>query len=170
MDLVPIKVLIGLKEKGYANYPDFNIISRIIRKNLDWSNYVDTYGLGWHYDKKSGHKEHTDDSPYGQQWGVLIIPKEFADEAIRLFPDKVIKMNEEELEIFYDEHAHYHEPDEKIDEKVLNSINSKKEIGRELTENQKKALDPDDPTPGIVKNKKKKWKDFKNLVGVNIVE
>ncbi len=167
--LKAIKVKIGLKENGHAKYPNFNQIPATIRNNLDWSHYVDTYGLGWHYDKTSGHRESTTDSPYGQQWGVLIVPEAFASEALNLFPDDVTPLTEAELEDFYDNKAHIKEPDEVIHREALEGIKAKQDLKLDLTLDQLRALDPDDSTPGIVKNRKKRWKDFKKLVDVEIV-
>ena len=51
MELVPLKVKIGLKLDGgkkVHGYPDFNQIDSVIRDNMDWSYFVDKYG-GWHY-------------------------------------------------------------------------------------------------------------------------
>ena len=169
MYLVAIKVKIGLDDKGYAKYPDFNNISSVIRHDLDWSSYIDTYGSGWHYDKQSGHRENSIDSPFGQQWGILMIPKDFASAALALFPEEVSEMIETEVETFYNTKAHLHEPDEKIDADILAQIKTKQDIGVPLTSNQIKAIDPDDPTPGIVKNKNKLWADYKTLIDVEIV-
>ncbi len=174
MNLVPIKVKIGLASNGYAKYPDFNLVSSSTRNNLDWAKYVDAYGLGWQYDKTSGHKEETVDSPFGQQWGVLIVPKEFADSAISLFPSEVTKLDETELEDFYDNKAHAHEADEIVDEAALKVFETKEAMKVTLTTKEEtlkaKALDPEDDTPGIRKNLNKKWADAKVKKGVTIVE
>jgi len=169
-ELVPLKVKIGIKENGQAKYPDFNQLQVVKDSGMDWSKYVDIQGLGWHYDKTSGHKEETVDSPFGQQWGVLIVPKVFVTEATTTFPDDCTKLTESELEDFYNNKAHAHEPDEKINEKVLQGIQMKQSLGLSLTEQQIKALDPNDNTPGITKNKRKTWADFKSLVNVKIVK
>ena len=170
MDLVPIKVKIGLKPNGHAKYPNFNQLPAVISAGMDWSNYVDSLGLGWHYDQTSGHKEATPDSPYGMQWGVLIVPKPFADQAVAMFPAECAKLTEAELEDFYDNKAHINEPDEIFDEKVLNGIQAKRSLGLELTPQQLKAIDPDDDTPGIRKNKRRKWQDYKRSVDATIVQ
>jgi len=108
-ELVPLKVKIGIKENGQAKYPDFNQLQVVKDSGMDWSKYVDIQGLGWHYDKTSGHKEETVDSPFGQQWGVLIVPKVFVTEATTTFPDDCTKLTESELEDFYNNKAHAHE-------------------------------------------------------------
>jgi hypothetical protein len=169
-ELVPIKVKIGLKNNGQALYPDFNNMNCIKNSGLDWSKYVDIKGLGWHYDKKCGHKEEDSTSPYGMQHGVLVVDKEFADEAVGRFPGEVEKLTEVKLKEFYDDRAHCHEQDEEIDVNVLQGIKMKQDMGLDLTPQQLKALDPDDETRGIRKNKKKKWDDFKKLKGIKIVQ
>lgn len=167
-ELVPVKVKIGLRQNGHAKYPNFNILPCVMTAGRDWSQYVDTEGLGWHYDKTSGHKEETPDSPWGMQWGVLIVPEEFANEALARFPDECTVLTEAELEDFYDNKAHAHEPDEDIDNEVLNAIQLKRALGLPLTPQQQRAIDPEDDTRGIRKNKKRLWKDYKKNVNVKI--
>jgi len=169
-ELVPIKVKIGLRPNGHADYPDFNSMTCVRDSGMDWSKYIDVKGLGWHYDKKCGHKEEETDSPYGMQWGVLIVNKEFADEALSTFPSIISKLTEAELEDFYDNRAHAHEQDEEIDTNILQGIKMKQEIGLELTVQQQNALDPNHEAKGIRKNKNKKWSDFKGLKGIKIVK
>lgn len=183
-DLVPIKVKIGLHQKfsednsgkhepGQAKYPDFNSMQIIKDSGLDWSIYVDVMGLQWHYDKCCGHKEEEATSPAGMQWGALIVPKEFADQAIDTFPDEISRLTESELEDFYDNRAHAHEPDNLVNTKALEEFDAQIKAGKTLSPKDmaryNKAIDMSDDTPGIIKNKKKKWADFKKLVGVEIV-
>ncbi len=174
MNLVPIKVKIGLRANGHADHPDFNRLASVVSSGLDWSKYVDKEGLGWHYDKISGHKEETVNSPRGQQFGVLIVPKVFADEAIAEFPTLCTKLDETQLTDFYDNRAHAHEPDELINEGALKVYESIESAGGVLTGAQiakrAKALDPNDAEPGIKKNTRKKWADYKQTVGVTIVQ
>lgn len=171
-DLVPIKVRIGLKAGGQHNYPNFNVLTAV--GGRDWSHYVDTEGLGWHYDKCCGHQTETADSPRGEQFGVLIVPKAFADEALIRFPNLITKLTEAELESFYDNHAHKHEPEIKIDEEALKVFEVKERFKIPLSAKEEgdktKALNPDDDTPGLTRNKKKKWTTYKQTQGVNIVQ
>lgn len=184
-ELVPIKVKIGLHtipisdsggphKPGEAKYPDFNSMPVVKGSGLDWSVYVDVMGLQWHYDKKCGHKEEDGTSPHGMQWGVLIVPKEFADQAIDMFPDEISRLTEPELEDFYDNRAHAHEPDNKVNMRALEEFDVQVRSGRTLSPKDQtrynKAMNPNDDTPGITRNKRKKWADFKKLVGVNIVQ
>lgn len=164
----PIKVKIGLRADGCANYPDFNVLEVVKNQGMDWSYYVDKFGLGWMYDNLIGHQEDAPDSPLGQQLGVLVIPEGFANEAIELFPEQCSKLTEIELEDFYDNKHAIEFPDEEIDKEVLDAIKAKQDLGQPLTPGQIKALDPNDDTIGIRKNKKKRWADFKVLKGVGI--
>lgn len=176
-ELVALKVKIGLKgadwsnakERGHALYPNFNDLQAVIDSGMDWSYYVDTYGESWHYDKKCGHKQEDKTSPRGMQWGMLVVPKEFADEATEKFPAVCSIVNETELEGFWDNRAHAHEPEEKLDDVVLRGIEAKKALGKKLTPGQERALDPNDDTPGIRKNNRRFWKDYKAKHGVEII-
>ena len=113
MNLVPIKVKIGLKDSGGAKYPKFNNLA--VTGAVDWSKYIDLHGSGWLYDC-CGHQEAETGSPVGQQWGMILVPKVFADEAIAAFPNEVTKLTETQCESFYnDKHAKDFE-DEEIDE------------------------------------------------------
>lgn len=173
--LTPIKVKIekhtqkvGDHEPGHHKYPEFGALPAVTNSGVSWQRYVDLYGLGWHYDKKCGHAEDEVGSPAGMQWGVLIVPKEFVDQATAIYPDLVLKMTEVELESFYNDRAHAHEPDQEIDVGILNGIKAKQDVGAPLTDQQNKALDPNDDTRGIRKNKQRFWADFKTVKGVEI--
>lgn len=177
VDLVPIKVKIGVgpvNGKQLHKYPSFNTLQSIIDSGMDWSEYVDVRGLGWHYDKTSGHDTDSTDSPIGNQNGVLIVPKIFADEAVVAFPTVVSKLNETDLEDFYDNKAHAHESDNIVNEHLFKEFEMKTKLGVPLsgTENilRNKMLDPADDTLGITKNNKKKWSDFKQISNVTIVQ
>jgi hypothetical protein len=166
-ELVGLKVKIGLKKNGNADYPNFGTLLAVINSGMNWAKYVDIEGLGWHYDC-CGHKEEGADSPLGQQWGLLIIPEAFANQAVAAFPTVCTKLTEAELEDFYDNHAHVDDPDEDISSPILQNIKAKNDLGIALTAQQLKAIDPNDSTPGIRINRQKKWADYKQVVGVTI--
>lgn len=168
-DLVPLKVKIGQRPNGHADHPDFNLLASVAASGIDWSRYVDLYGDGWHYDKQCGHKEEDATSPRGMQWGVLLVPAQFASEALDAFPSLCSVLSEAEFSDFYDNRAHAHEPDEHIDAAIVEGINAKKGAGKALTQQQVDALDPDKPTPGIRKNKLRLWADAKAHKGINLV-
>lgn len=212
MELVPLRIKIGRKQssKGMRNdYPDFNAIDSVIRHGLDWSNYVDTYGTRWHYDKLSGFKESDAYNPDPMiQYGMFAVPEDFANAALTLFPTKVEQLTEAEFETFYNDRAHSHESEEDCNSGVLNVIRAKygdipitkqkiiefftdvtkvekdakvvefeSLVGKGLTIEELakiellvkmspadcKALDPNHPAPGIKKNRRRYYSDFKAL-------
>jgi hypothetical protein len=173
MNLVPLKVKITLKDNGQAKYPDFNQLQEVIDSGMDWSIYVDKKGMGWKYDDTAGHADDTPDSPYGQQWGMLIVPKAFADQAVAAFPE-VTKMTDAEAADFYDNKVTPAMNDFIVDEDALLYFDQKEKYKLALTPEDEakkaKALDPDDDTRGIRKNKEKKWADYKQLKNITIVQ
>ena len=169
-NLVPLKVKIELTGQGQHKYPNFNILPSVQTARIDWSHYIDIHGSGWHYDKCCGHEVETPESPAGVQYGVLLVPKSFADEAVLLFPDKCVKLTEAEFQPFYDVHAHGHEPDEQIHLEVLQEIDMKKRFGIPLTAQQTLALDVTNDVRGIRKNKRRFWVDYKAMRGISIVQ
>lgn len=174
-DLVPLKIKIGLKRNGHALYPDFNSLNEVRKSGYeDWSKYIDVMGSGWFYDTCCGHGEDSQDSPNGQQWGVLLVPKKFVVEAVANFPDTCSQLTEAELETFYDNHAASRISDVDVDEKALQPFVVREQLGVRLTPEEEtakaKAIDPDDPTPGLKRNKQKRWTDLKASRGYNIVQ
>jgi hypothetical protein len=161
MELVPIKVKIGLKPNGQARYPDFNSLASVQVSGLDWSRYIDINGSGWKYDK-CGHRDTAPGSPVGQQWGLLLIPADFAAEAVAAFPAKVSILSEAEAASFYDNEHAKHFDSEILDDRVLNSIHKKQKIqpAIPLTAHQLSALDPLTDTPGVRKNHNKTFADY----------
>lgn len=174
-DLVALKLDVGLDPvTGFAAYPNFNLISSETRKGMDWSKYLDTHGGGMHYDKACGHRE-TGDSPFGHQICCMCVPQNFATEALNLFPNTVSEMTPAEFETFHDTKAHAHEPDESVDEGILNGLNAQRTlkvaVGQDVTALDAKivkALDPNDAEAGVKRNIKKSWSDAKTLQGITL--
>lgn len=167
--LKALKVKIGLKTDGGALYPDFNSLEVIKQAKVDWSKYVDSMGDGWHYDKTSGHKEASDDSPMGMQWGVLLVSNTFATQAAEMFPEECTIIDEAEYTDFHENKAHKHEPEELADSKVLEVIKAKRDASVKLSLKDEEALDPENDTPGIRKNKRKLFADYKQLKGIELI-
>ncbi len=176
-DLVALKLIVGTDPvTGHAEYPNFNLVSTTIRKGMDWSKYLDVFGGGMHYDKTCGHKDESVESPYGEQVCCMCVPQDFATEALNLFPAKVSELTPVEFEVFYDEKAHAHEPDETINDNALNGLNAQRTlkvaVGEDVTALDvriRKALDPNDITEaGVKKNVKKTWNDAKTAEGINL--
>lgn len=170
-NLVPIKIKIEKDIKDgnvVARYPDFGTIN-----GVNWSVYFNSFGIGIHYDK-------VDNIGNGAEYEYIVtaVPKSFAITAVEKFPLLVSIITEEELEDFYDHKSHVYDPTELIDDRAIQMIyyrvflEDKGVISSPdiKTKNDRvKALDPNDPTPGIRKNVKKTWKDFKNAFGINII-
>jgi len=131
---------------------------------------VDIEGLGWHYDKQRGHKVDDPASPFGQQFGILIVPKGMADEAIAAFPGVVIKLTPPQVEVFYNNFAHAHEPEQEIDTDILNVIKVHRDLGLPDEPWMTAALDSTNRAHGIRKNNRRFFSDYALEVGVNIVQ
>jgi len=169
--LTGLRVKIGLKSNRQADYPDFGSLPVVQASGGDWSFYVDREGEGWHYDQTSGHSEDTPGSPVGQQFGLLIIPEQFAIEAVAAFPTVCTRLTETQTEAFYDNRAHVREADNRQDDNALLSLRQELELLKELAAagddvtarrnalraKLRAAIDPDREEPGIHRNKLKTW-------------
>lgn len=175
MELVPIKVRIGLKDNGHAKYPDFNKLEAGVRKNLDWSTYIDRFGIGWHYDKTCGHREFREGDDFGDSFGehcgCLCVPEDFAKAAVSMFPNDVKFLDETEMQDFYDNKAHVHEAEEHVDEQAMKAFEIKHRVmGMAAMEDVAylAAIDPENPAPGIRRNRSRYWDDFKGKMNITV--
>lgn len=186
-ELSAIKARIGLRANGSAKYPDFGKLPVVVESGIDWSHYIDVHGLGWMYDKTSGHRDETPESPLGQQWGMLVVSEAFADQAVATFPEDCVRMTDAECEAFYDEKAALHLDDETLDTDTLQGLNAEWQLldvlyqdgtsavrlqlePRRVKLRQKieGALDPDSPERGVRENKDRRWRDRIARSGVTI--
>lgn len=167
--LAALRVRIGINSDGYADYPDFNTLACVIVSGMDWSKYVDVRGKGWLYDV-TGHAEVSNDSPIGQQWGLLFVPEVFAIQAMAQFSAVCTRLTAIEAEEFYSKKIASNLPDEEIDEQVLAAISRKQSLGLSLTREQMRAIDPRDPTLGVRPNRKKKFSTFKKDRDFSVVD
>ena len=182
--LAAIKVKIGLRPNGHHDHPDFNQLPVVQASGLDWAKYVDVQGTGWHYDRISGHQDDEPGSPFGTWFGMLLIPEQFAIEAMAQFPALVTRMTEAEAQAFYDDRAHVREDEFHRDPETLTGLDNDLRLIREILKKEPlhpmakprleevlvelpKALDPDDPTLGVRRNLRRKWATMK--VKVNLV-
>ncbi len=159
MELVPLKIRIGLKKNRSALYPAFTTLPVVKASGMDWSYYIDAEGSGWLYDC-CGHKESEPDSPVGMQWGMILVPGIFATQAITAFPDVVTRLTKVEAVTFYDTKHAKEFPDEEIRQDILDAIKVKQDLDLALTDNQLAAKDPDNDTPGIRPNWRKTFDSF----------
>jgi hypothetical protein len=174
-DLVALKFHAGIhtvdkggNKIGHAKYPEFNKVSNVARKGMDWCSYIDAFGIGMQYDKDCGHKEEGD-TPFGQQCCVIAVEAAFADEALALFPADITELTSAEFEAFYNDKAHAHEAAEHVDTDVLDAITQKEALGLAVPE-KADAIDVTTETRGIRKNHNKLWVDKKVKSGVNMLD
>lgn len=165
---IPLRVVIGIKENGRHKYPSFNELPGSIRDNMDWSHFVDKFG-GWHYDKQCGHADHDpiNGTPVGQWCGMLLVPVDFADAAVAMFPGECSILSETDAEAFYNDRAHAHEQDIRDDTETLQAIASKQTLGIS-DPGDANALDPDHPARGRRRNKVKMWQGYKQQRGIEL--
>lgn len=185
--LTAIKVKIGLRPNGHHDHPNFGQLAVVQASGLDWAKYVDVNGLGWHYDSISGHQDDDPGSPFGTWLGMLVIPEQFAIEALAEFPTLVTRLTETQCEAFYDNKAHIREEEFRRDEPVLSGIDKDLRLTREilaedrtnaraiarLAEIQaelKRALDPDHESPGVRRNLNRKWATKKTKASITYKE
>lgn len=181
--LAAIKVKIGLSPGGGAKYPAFGMLPSVQATGLDWSKYVDVYGLGWFYDE-IGHKDEAPDSPTGQQWGVLVVPPDFADEAVATFSDECVRLSEASCADFIENRALVRMPDLKHDANTLSGLQAEIGLLKELIVDDPtlgprlddakaraaKAVNPDDPHPGVRRDPMRRWSTIKASHGVTFEE
>lgn len=177
-EAVAIKVLIGLKPNGHADYPDWTTLplaaggkDRVEQEALVRAQQI----RSWAYDKSSGHEDDTPDSPKGQQWGMLLVTQQYADEAVALWPGRVTVMTEAEAEDFWNNKAHAHMAAQRIDADYLQGLLAERQLRVALGLNTTdvdaraaKALDPNDASPGVRAMKDKTWSAFKSAAKVTI--
>lgn len=167
-ELVPIRVRIGLRTGGHADYPNW---SQVLHPE---NQRPGKDGGGWHYDK-CGHTKFDADSPVGTQYGMLLVSSKFADAAVSTFPDRVSIMTEVEAEDFYNNKAYAHIADVKRNMEVLNGLKVEYDLRRivaldtAVIEAQiARAIDPDNVEPGIQRNDEKTWVGFKAKRDISI--
>lgn len=189
MELVAIKVKIPLNSKGHHAYPNFNLLDSSVRGGTDWAKYVDANGGGWHYDKVSGHgfsdannpdvppgHKHRNDDP-AVWYGCLCVPEPFALAAEAMFPTQVELLSETDFELFHDDRAHAHEPEEIFDKDVVESIMTQRKAEAEglmpapsaaKIQARADAMDPTKTARGVRKNLRRKYVDYKASRGFTL--
>lgn len=192
--LCGLRVKIGLRQNGEADHPDFSVLACVKASGLNWSKYIDNPlygdGVGWHYDKSSGHKDNSVDSPAGQQWGMLVINEEFCQQACATFPAICSAMTEAECKTFLEDKATAHLPYAKRDTEILSGLLAEIALLEKLIAIEKKpedkaiyearlrtclteaksALDPDSKMPGVRKTDGKTWDDYKSSKQITFKE
>lgn len=172
MELVPIKVRIGLKSvksKMLHAHPDFNTLPEELRDGLDWSHYVDKFG-GWKYDNVAGHSDHDpdNDSPNGMWLGMLLVPEAFAQAAVEKFPEQCFFLTETECERFYEDRHTFDQPEINDDTETLQAVAAKRAAGIPEDDQDRNAMDPDNPMRGRRRNKTKTFAGYKQQRGISV--
>jgi hypothetical protein len=170
MDLVPIKVKIGLRANGHADHPDWHKLP--LAKTEEPAHHMKH---GWKYDKTCGHAEHNAESPHGMQWGMVLVSQLFATQAVATFPGIVTIMTEAEAVAFWDDKAHGHMEEDRTDTTHLQGLKAERDLLVDLRRNTagidiriSKALDPNDPAQGKRKDKQVKWSTAKGHLGIKL--
>lgn len=163
MELIPLKVKIGLRANGDADHPNWTLLPMI----SSFEQVKQFVPFGWMYDKVSGHQEAEPGSPIGVQYGMLLATRAFADEALATFPTLVVELTEPQAQDFFDNRVRKHMADNKRDADILTSLKDelqlRKVLGKstvQLEAQIERAIDPDDPEPGVRKNEKR-WPVYK---------
>lgn len=171
INLVPIKVKIGLRANGHADHPDWTKLP-MINNDSEVRQFVPS---GWIYDKSCGHQEEGINSPREMQWGCLLCTEQFANEAIVAYPALITKLTEIEFEDFFNNKAMAHLSEENYDNDVLQGLKTELDLKTELHQNVVdlkakiiKALDPNNKEQGIRKNNERYWVDYKVKKGFEI--
>lgn len=175
LQVVPIKVKIGLRPNGHHDHPDWN---RLPLARVRGERVEDHVIVKWRYDKTSGHEDDTIDSPRGIWYGMLLVTRIFAQEALAEFGDKIIIMTEAEALDFWENKAHAHLNDEDIDTDRLAGLKARRDLMVDINAPAPdraaldveigKALNPTDKTRGVRKNDQRRFADAKIKFGFTI--
>lgn len=161
--LKPIKVT--LVHRIHANgersvWPDFPAAFQAdpaAFNNKRPSLFFDQDGIGWHTNKIANLGT---GAPNGEAYTA--VPPTNADAILALGVEGVSAVADEaEFEAFYDGKSHVVEPDTLENAEVLQAIAAKRQLGMLESAGDRAALDPDDPRPGIRRNRNKFWSRFK---------
>ena len=168
---VAIKVKIGKKPNGHADYPNWKELPMVVANQHDETPFQI---VKWRYDC-CGHDEDTPESPAGTQYGMMIVEEQFANEAVAMFPTQVTIMTGAEAEGFWENKCTVSMPENNANSQVLTDLNSelqlRKSLGQDTTALEEKiinALNPDNSEAGLTKDKQKKFADAKVSLGFTI--
>jgi len=158
-------------------YPAFDQIAPHLRAGLRWEAYIDYCG-GWFHDQLSplGQVDEYNADPDVQFAGVIADAR-FALEARQRFPDDVTLLSPEEFEEFYESRCAIVQPDELVNTTILDRIRARNGLSAtpgqptaSMSPSDKRALDPNDPTPGIQVNWRKQCKTMLAKTGTKLID
>lgn len=183
--VVPLLVTIGLRPGGReADHPNWALVPlppAIGRLSGDGTRPEDFTLGSWHYDKASGHDDDEPGvSPLNTQRGVRLVTPAFAANAVATFggqPYNMAIMTEAAWATFYDTRVRGHMPEHQVNTEILQALQAELSLRIDaapgpalvaLRAKIVKALDPDDPEPGIRRDPLRKWADAKAKMNVVI--
>lgn len=171
LELIPIKIKVTKDAKGFFMYPKFKKELQFFKDNPDYNS------LPIYYDKQADCQINEEGSPFGMRWCMKLVPKDFAKEAVLIFPYTVFEMTEAEAEEFYNIKAMAHIAENKYDISVLQGLQIEldltEKLGHDATKIKakiEKAIDPNNDEPGIKKNKGRQWSDLKKDMNLKIIK
>jgi hypothetical protein len=180
-ELVGIRVLIKrvATPTGSTNlYPNLNRVPAVIRNSLDWSAYIDTFGSGWHYDQVAPFGQTDPESPNSDEmFGIIGVPEDFARAAVELFPVEIQTVTSAEFTSLFENRTKTTAPDTLIDSGRLTQLRALYGITGPIDDpaaiaimspEDRRAVDPLDPAPGIVNNANKTLARYTAKVGHTI--
>lgn len=175
VELVPLKVKIGLRPNGHADHPDWKRLP-LAQMGGDPQEMINRHMvISWNYDKTSGHQEDTPESPRGMQWGMILVTEQFATEAETIFPELMTRMTEAQARDFWETKVTAHMPEQGLDRDELQGLVAERELlvarGRSTVEVDRRidrALDPDDPALGVRRRRDKSWVGAKSHLGITV--
>jgi hypothetical protein len=173
-DVVPLRIKITKNADGTLNYPDF-------KGQLSVFQTPDYRAPELYTDRTSDCKSDDAHSPLGQMWGLKLVDQAFAQQALTAFPDRVSVLTEAELVDFWEQRVKARMPVQVRAPEELRAMVDELALRREMGQDDSapevialkaemaKALDPDDPTPGVTKQRDKTWADAKRIMGVTVI-
>jgi hypothetical protein len=169
-DLVGLKVEVYRKPDGYLDYPQFKSTLQVCLDNPD------TAVPDIRCDRTSDCRNSAAHSPLGVMLGIMLVDKTFARQALDAFPTRVFEMTELEIKDFWENRITVRIPANRVDTEVLVGLQAEKALRVEALMDTTevdaaiaKALDPDDFSLGVRKNKMKLWDDVKADEGIKVV-
>jgi hypothetical protein len=100
--------------------------------------------------------------------GMLLVPDDFANAAVAKWPDQCSILDSTQAERYYEERVTVNEPEIVEDLEALQIIAAKRGAGIPESDEDRAALDPDNPKRGRTRNKRKKFADMLATKGLKL--
>jgi hypothetical protein len=170
------KPLVCLKQKFYrgdkgAKYPDLKAVDPKLRDNMKPDVFVQQWS-DWKYNKVANLGTGED---HGER--VVVVPEDFANAVVALYPDDHEIINEATLTTFWDTKYAAYQDATITDSKQLVDLKTQRDLLVDLKQSTTdidakilNALDPENPEPGIKDNIEKTWAKFKEARHIHLKE